>query len=242
MAKIKVVGDEKELKEFYDTLVQPLQEDQVYVIIGVARKKYSDTLSRSEETLMKEIIVDDGFYNFLRTLKKFEVDETCYLDRNTKNKIPSKAMAWYIDLCPKSSVNALSSFFKEHIDDVVQCRTDPNRLISMRRMKSHFFSHTSKSNAIRVPYKIIDIDDKVALPLVLEDLDKEHIPIKWISETRGGYHILIEVGGHLERFYRHVWPISWEVDGQEKIEMLKSSQTPIVGTYQGGKLVKRWRK
>ena len=248
MSRIKVIGNKDALKKFWDDMVEPLEDDQVYVVLGVVRKKYCDNetvVTRSEEALFKHIVADYDFERFYRLLRKCEVDEECYVDRNSGKPIPSSAMAFYIDLTPKSAQKALTGFVKEVLDDFIAVRTDESRLVRLRRMETHIFSHVSKHNARRPGYKVIDVDikDDIVLGIVLGILNDDGMPIERITETRGGYHIFVPVGGHLKQFYEHggtrgkLMDLNGEKD-KAVVEINKQCQTPIVGTYQGGFLVK----
>lgn len=243
---MSVIGNKEDMKEFFNELLVPLQDDWVYVVLGVARKKYANEgeLTRSEEALAKEIIPDYDFDRFYRTLLKYEVSEDVYVDRNTRKPIPNSAKAYYIDLTPKSMSMALAKFFQDVMRDIIDSRTNPQALEHLRRSKSHLFGNLSKSDAIRKPYKIIDVDikDNEVLAYVKNALASRNIPIKWISETRGGYHIIIQVGAWLQEFHMHAVPDIEKLNhtyNKIVIEIGTQCQTPIVGTYQGGFLVRR---
>ena len=235
-----LVGDKRELKLFFDNLMQPLEGDEVYFIYMVARKKWDDnnTLTRSEEMLDMKLLTEYDFGRFYRLLKRFEVPEECYVDIRTGAPIPDKTKGIYIDLVPKSVTRGLSNYFKEFIVDVYESKSDVNRLRRLRKWYRFAMGNIHKANARRRRFTIIDVDDKALIQDVMSLINEHNIPIYWITKTRGGYHIFIENKEWMRDFYRLVYP---KLKKWENVEVLKQNQTPICGTYQGGFLVKCWR-
>jgi hypothetical protein len=107
----------------------------------------------------------------------------------------------------------------------------------LRNIEPLLFSKIHKNNFNRKPYKIVDIDDKGIYERVRNSLGYYEIPITWITETHGGYHIIVTTGEHMERFYKSFVPLMAS-DFGNKVEILDSTQTPVCGTYQGGFLTR----
>lgn len=235
-----VVGDKDELKRFFECVLAPLEDDHVYTIFSVARKKWDtrDELSRSEEALMRKILKAYDFETFYRTLKKFEVPKEALVDRNTKESIKSDVIGYYIDITPKSVARGMELFITEGVRDLLGTRTNKAQLSHLKGVEGKLFSCVARSNS-KKQYKILDVD--IRFPWVLSEcmniLKENDIPIRWVSQTRGGYHIIIPVGPKIAELYKVAWPKIQEKYG-EKIE-LNDRATPIPGTWQGGHLVKQ---
>jgi len=231
---LKVIANKEELRKFYDTLVMPLEKDWVYVMFMVARKKWSNCVSRSEEMLDFKIFRHNSFDRFYRALRRWEVPLDSYVDRNTGEPICQEAIGFYIDLTPKSTVRGLFRLLSDATVRLEEVLDNPSQIEWFRRCDRRLFSYIHKSNAIKKPYIIIDMDNANYMELwkfVEEVISKDRI--YWITVTRGGYHIFIRRDS-LGR---------WWAEAKEKlakmsnVEILDHAQTPIVGTYQGGKPV-----
>lgn len=233
---MRMIVDTDELYEFFTNLMVPLHDDFVYVIYMVARKKWDNSLARSEEMLYRQILTEYGFDRFYRLLLRFDVPPETFIDANNRI-ISRKAMGVYIDLTPKSVIKGMTSYFKEFISDVVNSRYDVNALNRLKRFNSLSFGAIHRSNGIRKKYRIIDIDTKDDTVYKVADiLDDNGIPIYWVTETHGGYHIFIENGVWMRTFNEFVVN---ELRGMESVEILNHNQTPVCGTLQGGFVVRR---
>ena len=234
-----VIGDKRMLKEFFDAMLQPIDKDLAYIVFMVARKKWdtTNTLTRSEEMLDIKLLKDYDFGKFYRLLRRWDVPEDAYVDRNTGNPIPEVAKGYYIDLTPKSIVKGMINYIKEFMSDLYESQYDRNRLHRIRKWYRFIVSNVHKSNAKRIQYVLIDVDTKCPdlLRMIVEVVGADKI--RWISETRGGYHIFVDRSKLSQSFRNEVEP--W-LQTKEDVEVIRNhNQTPIVGTYQGGHLVRR---
>ena len=226
------------LEDFFRKVLVPLEKDEVYIALIVARKKYG--ASRSEEMLDKLVLKRSDPEYLVRKFQKFCNVENCYLDRNTGEPIPPESMAVYIDLTPRSAMKA----YRDFINSVERWSSQLTNLLlngnldeaervlkNFRRLDTKLFSSLAKSPATS-PYRIVDIDEKSSalLKKVLGAL-KEHVV--WVTETRGGYHVIVRNNRDTGIIFHEV------LRGLDKVELQfgKRLMTPLPGTMQGGFMV-----
>jgi hypothetical protein len=91
---------------------------------------------------------------------------------------------------------------------------------------NHIFSAIHKSRG-RCLYFIVDIDkkDEDILARITGLLNGK---IGWISETHGGYHVIVN------KNYETGMIIYQNIVGMEYVEILKDAMTPLPGTFHGG--------
>jgi len=227
-----LIYDKRLIKEWIDEVVPEPEGDEVFIAILCARKKYSPAISRSEEMLDKVILKGDKSAIYRRLCKFLRVEEGDYIDFNSKKSIPLDAMVVYFDLYPKSTLKAISPWFKTINQWLYDAINNPefNRA-TFRKIDTKLFSAIAKSNS-RKPVRVVDIDnkDKIydVLPLVPEP--------EWITETRGGWHLIYQVTDknrlkELGKIYHEL--VSKEFKGVIEIQW-HQAQTVIPGTMQGG--------
>ena len=243
--------DEIMLRSFCESVLHSLMDDEVYIVMLAARKKYDDTLRRSTEMLDTLILRDNSSDYIYRKLKKFlyvgEHDDI-YYDNTAESNIPSKSMVAYIDIAPKSTIKAFIKFTKDYLDRIYELHTNSifgnsinvNNYRVFKKFTTNFFSCLAQSTSQR-NHIIVDIDkkDKRLLKSTLNKIynqfpKEEHNYIQWVSETRGGYHIILEYTKPLSEFlHKTIKPSSKYIEVNNK-----NTMTPIPGTLQGGFLVK----
>ncbi len=232
-----LIENETETINFINKVIKPLENDEVYLTLLCARKKYCASITSSEEVLNREIIRSNDINKILRKFKKSSIVEGIYTNKND-NEIPKDAMALYILLDPRSTLKAYTEFNKiinEWMsEDLRNSNTILERDLSLyRRIDLKLFSAIHKSRS-RPLYFIVDIDKKDE-ELLNFAISFESIKpyIKWISETHGGYHIILERNDITGKYI-----YSLQSNHLPYIEILKEPMTPIPGTLQGGFLVK----
>ena len=231
---LKVIADKHDLRAFYENMMMPLQKDWVYVIFLVARRKWTNCISRSEEMLNIRIFGHNDFDRFYRTLRRWEVPIDSFVDRNTKQAICQEAIGAYIDLTPKSVVKGLFKFFSDASLRLGEIVENPSQWDWFRRYDRKLLGYIHKSNAVKKPYMIIDVDSKDYAKLLDVVGAVGEDKIYWVTVTRGGYHVFIK-----REDLGKWWPrAKSELSEMPDVEVLDGTQTPIVGTYQGGVAVK----
>jgi len=230
---ISLLVDKYACEEFLDTVFPNLRDDEVLIAIICARKKYSEALSTSQEMLDKMIIKTEDIGSIVDKLFKFGVVAGIYKDYKLNTYISPSAMAMYIDLYPKSSIKAFFEFTKTINNWMYEAMNNQhfNKHV-FRRLDSKLFSAIAKCNS-RKPYTIVDVDRKdVNLPNILEHVSDEPL---WISETRGGYHIIFKRSNIVNR------DIVFLKSNFDYIEVqFSQGLTPVVGSLQGMFEVRKW--
>jgi hypothetical protein len=110
-------------------------------------------------------------------------------------------------------------------------------------MRDSLYSAIAKveSNAYK-PFVLIDIDKKSS-KLLQEILEILNFNYKWISETHGGFHVLLDCSNLTAEEGAEIFPAIKELGkglGPKIIEIQDQIITPIVGTLQGGFEVKEY--
>ena len=224
-----LIKDENEIRIFIENVLPPLEHDEVYIVVLTARKKYCPTISSSMEVVARDIIKTNDTDKIIRKLKKLSIVEGLYTDKNGEI-IPNDAFVLYILLDPRSMLKAYKEFNKDINEWIYSHLVGEKNLQFYRDIDIKLFSAIHRSPS-KKNYFIIDIDkkDETLLNIIVEKLNS----IKWVTETRGGYHILVDrCDGEM------VYKIS-----QMKlsdVEIKKEIMTPIPGTLQGGFLVHRY--
>lgn len=229
---VMLLVNEKELVEFCKAVLPPLENDEVLISVITARKKYGE-ISRSEEILDKTILKQSEPGYVVRRLRKFGFVEGCYIDYKTGKVLTGNCMVMYIDILPRSVVKAFR-VFTNHIQDWIYQAlfSEEFNYEIFRKLDTKLFSALARSVS-RALYYIIDIDnkDKGLLDKVTKLLGDS---VVWVSETRGGYHVIVHKNKETGRI------IYKELSKTPGIEIFgKQGQTPVPGTLQGGFLVKK---
>ncbi len=223
-----LIHDLTEAREFVEKVLMKLEDDEVYILLLNARKKWCPDLSRSEEIMYRDIIRDNDLNGTLRKIKKTScVSGGIYVDMATQKEIDPNCMALYVLLDPRSTLKGYGEFI-EYINHWIydSFKGESKNLELYRKMDIKLFSAIHK-NRSRGLYFVIDIDkkdetilDRITCPLAGH--------IRWISETHGGYHVIVT------RSYETGMIIYPKMVGMEYVEILKDPMSPLPGTLHGG--------
>jgi len=229
---MEMIWSEKQISDFINVVFPELLNDEVLIMLVCARKKYCEILPRSEEILDRKIIRTNDKTRIIQKIKKL-ASQKFFI--NEELEIPHHAKAIYVDLNPKSVIKAYSVFTKEVNDQIYNLiRTllngnEPD-FNFFRKLDIRFFSAIHRSTS-RHLYWLIDVDVKDT-NLVNKIIEMLHGYVKCVTETRGGYHIIVRVSNESSKI------IFTELKGKEHIEVHKQCLTPIPGTLQGSFPVK----
>ncbi len=244
-----ILKDEDEARKFIEKVLLPLKNDEVYIAVLTARKKYRKTISSSLEVVNRDIIRSNDINKILRKFRKMAIVEGIYTDKN-EDIIPVNAFALYVLPEPRSTLKGYKEFTKNinewMYSDLVGITKN---LEYYRNLDTKLFSaiHSNKSHS---NYFIFDIDskDQELLSNFHESLLNNNVKgecIKHISETHGGFHVILErnksTGTFVQLFKTGKIKLSEPYDiafTNTYLEMRKETMTPICGTLQGGFLVK----
>lgn len=242
-----MIVNTKLMEDFYKEL-DPLTKDEVYIILGGARKKYAKDnpdISTSHEIVTRQVLRYNVFDFFFQSVRKTSALLKVSVDKNSGKVFPSDSHVIYIGINPRSTILAkakcdekMNSYYFELLRDVSE-EARKNAYRQIKRFNVHYYSALQKSPSNK-KWRILDIDVKDFN--IVEDLiviiDKSNI--KFITETHGGYHIIYDrianeflLGGkELERI-REKYNLK-----KGDIDVFKDRLTPVWGTSQGGLMVK----
>lgn len=223
-----LIYDVNEIDDFINKVLVPLEDDEVYLLLLNTRKKYCpDELSRSEEVLGREITRDNDIDKIIRKIRKIACTDGVYVDRNTLRPVHINCMALYILLDPRSTLKGYGEFIEDINKWIYESfKGESKNLELYRRIDIKLFSAIHK-NRSRGLFFIVDIDKKDdAILDKVTDLLKNHI--RWVSETHGGYHVIVTKNDATGTI------IYKNIAGMEYVEILKDPMTPMPGTLQGG--------
>ncbi len=242
----QLIWNEALIKEFVEMVIPTLTADHVLVLFGGIRRKYYPKLKKSEIICCRKIIKKSEPHYFLKKVKELAASLLLTYDNETFQAYPPSSMAIYINVNRKSMLKAAIKIINVINDQLYQAivNKDADQLRKFKKIDSQFFSSIHKSNLSaeqlknshfddRREYTIVDIDEKseTLLEMVIEKLSNH---IVWVTETHGGYHLIVNKTKESGRLiYTEVKPL------HEKIEILKETSTPLPGTYQGGFPVKK---
>lgn len=220
-----------EVKNFFGTIVPQIEKDEVLIVMVAARKKYDPTLSRSKEMLDTLIIRSNDIVVIMNELTMLEAKANYYRDYKTRELINKKALAYYIDLYPKSIIKSWGLLSKEMNQWIYEAlKQEKYDYHNFRNIEAKLFSALAKSSSRR-PIRLLDVDtkDENFLNSVLEKLPKPN----WITQTRGGFHVLFSIDKNLEK---EIGKACYEVSKNNRLVEFQTHQclTPIPGTLQGG--------
>jgi len=226
---MSLVWDCDQIKEFVEKALPKLEKDEVFIMMLCARKKYCSELKRSEEGLCQKVIRTND--PKIVTQKIEQITSSPYFQDG--EKIPQKAMAVYIDPNPKSTIKAFSTFVKETMNQVYSLTQNQDESVYnyFRKLDVRLFSAIHRSTSRRWCW-IIDVDkkDQSLLHEILTKLGENTI---WVTETRGGYHVLVRATKTAGKI------IFTEIVKVQDVEIQKEAMTPIPGTIQGGFKVRK---
>ena len=222
-----LIYDENEIRRFITGVIKPLEDDEVYILLLAARKKYSADVSASQEVVHRDIIRDSDPNRMLRKIRRITNVQGIYTNKNTNQEMDPEAFVLYVLADPRSMIKGYTEFVsaieKWQYDSL---KGENKNLEYYRKLDVKLFGAIHRSRS-RSHYFIVDIDKKdEAILEKVTDLLKGHI--RWVSETHGGYHLIVDKN-------KNSGIIVYEkIRGMEYVEILKDSMTPLPGTLQGG--------
>jgi len=242
---MKIIHNEKEILKFFDTCLPRLGNNESYFMSLSIRRKYFTEEEKAvyslggREMFDKKQIISKTGENYIRTIKTFEIDESCFIDKN-REIIPVNKLTIYGNLRTTNSIKALREFNAKSFDRLT---SNPNKMGDLSNLLLSCYQRSVGTK------KFIDIDfdipkDRIDLVRnLIEEINKRnHIKNGtdvnyYIVETHGGYHLLIEgktIKSNLKDSIEYVNKIAKEKLDDFEIILNKNSMIPIPGTYQAG--------
>ena len=234
---MELLKDLDSVKEFFEALIRPLKNDSVYIMLGIARKKYDETLSQSSQiTFAREIIYKTSYLDLVKKIIRISATAEYAVDNNKVIDLNSASI--YFDLDHKSTLRGYREFVDYYNKQVFEALFNPDFNTEIfRKMDTKLFSHIHSSKAKNQFYLLLDVDkkDKLLVKDLLENYFDKH-EIVWVSETRGGYHIIVNKNQETSKVIHKVIKKKFE----KYVEFPRKCLTPIPGTLQGGFEVKKY--
>jgi len=163
-----------------------LNEDEVLIMIAIARKKYNEKL-KSEQVVFREVTWKDNWeqkFNKLKTLVHHypstakPEDYSIYISYNPRSikkglyLLQQRLLNWQFELYKGNLSNYFFHIRKLH-REFVSCLQKPEA----KSRKWHF---------------LIDVDDLSKLDLVRQQIDDLGLTVTAESKTKNGMHILVK--------------------------------------------------
>jgi len=233
-----LLTNEHELRDFARSVLPELEKDEVLFSCLLARKKYGENIHGA--LLNRKIFTHSDVEYVVRAVDRLTCFNMPYVDRVNNVEYPSSALVAYINLSPKSMLKAgirFSNEFLKLVEQALHANMNDDFLNRVRALERLFFISIDKSNSSKI-YFLIDVDEKdeALLERVIEAINGDH---EWISETRGGYHVLLKRDKMTRDKYHQIQELTKKYG--DAIELKNDPVTPIPGTLQGGFIVKRMR-
>lgn len=225
-AHYELVYDPNQIREWCDYMWTP---HDTHMIMIAARKKYvPDVKVKAAFVLRRDIVNEPG--RLLDAIRQYEFPVDALKD-DAGNPIPNAALAVYVTLNPRDPLRAVADLAvatTQHLqrrsvgaDDVAA-----PRVVSLAKS-------LLQTACLKKQYLTVDIDDKALFGAVVSVIDPRQTPIQCIVETRGGFHIILDLknltpeGDSALRLALRAWP-------KTQVELLRDQNTPVPGTVQGG--------
>lgn len=215
----QIIMDPDELKRFI-TWLPELQPDETYYISLFARKKYCPDVPylKTDKAQLKRVTSKKE--HIISKLKQMECEIGAYQQKDVT--VPQEALAVYITPNPRSFKKAAVQSLKKLADLVTREYNGYNP-------HQEIMSEIQKAKSRTV---FFDLDlDGVDINKVLDHVEgKINISCLHFLQTRGGYHVLIEID-KIEDQYKRTW---YKNLVTKTVDIAGDNLIPIPGCYQGG--------
>ena len=183
----KIITDEEKLKDFINWLPE-LNDGETYYAMLLARDKYFKNLGKPAVKLKR---FTSNKKNLFDKIKQLECRLGSY--KNGEIEIPNEALCLYIMPNPRSQTKSAKFLTKILIDLLFNNNNDFN--IHQEALTA-LQKNPSKIKFIDFDFDNTTIDDMK--PKIVELLNSECINF---IETRGGFHLLIEIDNKYKKTY-----------------------------------------
>lgn len=260
------IYDIDELKWFYDNILPPLNPTEVYFISLSARNKYLTDEEKGifqlgrTEMFNKTIVRKREWERFLRTIRKFEINEGGYTTKNNSD-IPQKCITCYININPSSTLQAISSFKKVLAEYEVEIASmallgkkgDIENLgYRLSKLDNNLYTCYQNSRGKRYWIDIdMDVDKEYDIwnnRLFKEWMNSKKLNTFYFIDTKSGYHLLIkkdelkfnpqEIIDWITQDYLHYQHVESFNTNEFEIIQNFNEMIPVPGLFQGGYKVK----
>lgn len=238
-----MIHDEGMIYEFFEQQTE-LSETEGFILFTGARKKYDPKMSRSDEVIFRELIRTNDTFYFLRKVRTMDFGMSQVFDSAGRKIDEMKAGVIYFKPNPSDILIAYLAFKNKMDKYLYQAIKDKKILKEFSSAKTHFMSEIHKTRSRKI-FGLIDIDkkDEILLKFILSIFNNEDVA--WITETRGGYHIVYYLKANeylMNPLENKLFMKGLNQYGKDDVEFKHSNfVTPVWGTYQGGFKVKEYK-
>jgi hypothetical protein len=243
----KFIYSEEEMHKFFDIILPPLTDNEVYFISLSARKKYlqensKSILDGSSEMFERKLIEKKDWNLFLRTIKRYECNDGAYMSLEGE-MYPNDAMIVYLNFNPCDVIKAYEEFIMDSTKNMMSLAlgrgSSPDYF---KRIQHNLMTAMHHSRGTK-HYVDLDVDffegtkNEESLKIILNVLREKNVQF-FVVETHGGYHILMKT----ETIHFNYMEIMKEIQlSSTKIQDIMNNSTgmvPLCGTLQAGFPVK----
>jgi hypothetical protein len=251
MNNYNLIKEPVEVKKFLN-LIPELQLNECMTVALFVRKKYAKdypelSLDNNDSCFDRTILGkskkdrDSDFNaNVYRSILRYDAPYGAYVDRKGNN-LPEDVLALYMSVNPRSAIKGTKELIKDLTEE---CFLQTHRDVYVGNLVSRAKTKIQKNPSRKLIADIdIDIKDENVLNAfrkLVNDHDSEVATI----ETRGGYHILVDIQIMAEvnsKWFVDITNLARTFNDsvdKDVVEFKTDTLCPIVGTMQGGFLVK----
>ena len=197
----KFIYSEEEMHKFFDIILPPLTDNEVYFISLSARKKYLQEKSKSildgsSEMFERRLIEKKDWNLFLRTIKRYECNDGAYVSLEGE-MYPNDAMIVYLNFNPCDVIKAYEEFIMDSTKNMMSLAlgrgSSPDYF---KRIQHNLMTAMHHSRGTK-HYVDLDVDffegtkNEESLQVILDVLREKNVQF-FVIHSHGGYHVLMK--------------------------------------------------
>jgi hypothetical protein len=241
------IYSEEELHKFFDVVLPPLTDNEVYFVSLSARKKYlsdetKSILDGSSEMFERKLIEKKDWNLFLRTIRRYECNDGAYMSLEGE-AYPNAAMMIYLNFNPCDVIKAYEEFIMDSTRNMMALAlgrgSSPDYF---KRIQHNLMTAMHHSRGTK-HYVDIDIDffegtkntseGNKAICSITEFLKSKNVKF-FLVNSHSGYHILMKVETLYFGYMKELTKF-WKKDIIQDIMNNSQGMLQLPGTLAGGK-------